>query len=253
MLKNIFKEKIIKGESLIGIFASLGSEIAAEVLGSSKIDYTLIDMEHAPNDIRNTVNQMQAVKAAGGECLVRIPVLDPIYSKRLLDAGATTIMFPQINNIEDAKKAVSSVKYPPKGMRGIAGATRANNFGREKNYVEIADDIICVICQIESISACENAKNIAQVEGVDILFIGPGDLSADMGLIQNRNAPEVKSKALEVLKIAKDCNKPCGIMVSSIEEAKEMLKKGFSIIAVNTDLVLLRNAADEISEIKNNT
>jgi len=186
MLKNSFKEKILSGESLVGIFASLGSEIAAEVLGSSKIDYTLIDMEHAPNDIRNTVNQMQAVKAAGGECLVRIPVLDPIYSKRLLDAGATTIMFPQINDVEDAKKAVSSVKYPPKGIRGVAGATRANDFGREKNYVDVADDIICVICQIESLSACENTKDIAEVEGVDILFIGPGDLSADMGLIQNR-------------------------------------------------------------------
>ena len=249
MSKTSFKERLQKGESLVGIFASLGSEMAAEVLGSSNIDYTLVDMEHAPNDLRNVVNQMQAIKAAGGECLVRIPVLDHIYAKRLLDAGATTIMFPQINNITDAKNAVKSVKYPPLGIRGIAGATRANNFGREKNYVEIADNKICVICQIESLDACKNIKDIASTDGVDLLFVGPGDLSADMGFIKNRSAKEVKDMALKILKAANDCNKPCGIMVSNITEAKEMLKLGFSVIAVTTDLVLLRNAVDEIGQL----
>ena len=249
MTKNIFKERLIKGESLVGIFASLGSEMAAEVLGSSNIDYTLIDMEHAPNDLRNVVNQMQAVKAAGGECLVRIPVLDHIYVKRLLDAGATTIMFPQINNINDAMNAVKAIKYPPNGIRGIAGATRANNFGRENNYVEVADEKICVICQIESLEACKNVKDIAATEGVDLLFVGPGDLSADMGFIKNRNAIEVKEMALKVLKDSNECNKPCGIMVSNITEAKEMLQLGFAIVAVTTDLVLLRNAVDEIGQL----
>jgi 2-dehydro-3-deoxyglucarate aldolase len=249
MAKNSFKERLKNGESLVGIFASLGSEIAAEVLGSSNIDYTLIDMEHAPNDLRNVVNQMQAIKATGGECLVRIPVLDHIYAKRLLDAGATTIMFPQINNINDAKNAVKSVKYPPIGIRGIAGATRANNFGREVNYVEIADEKICVICQIESLEACKNVKDIAAIDGVDLLFVGPGDLSADMGLIKDRNAKEVKEMALKVLKNANECNKPCGIMVSNITEAKEMLQLGFKVIAVTTDLVLLRNAIDEIAQL----
>ena len=249
MAKNSFKERLKNGESLVGIFASLGSEIAAEVLGSSNIDYTLIDMEHAPNDLRNVVNQMQAVKAAGGECLVRIPVLDHIYAKRLLDAGATTIMFPQINNINDAKNAVKSVKYPPIGIRGIAGATRANNFGREVNYVEIADEKICVICQIESLEACKNVKDIAATDGVDLLFVGPGDLSADMGFIKDRNAKEIKEMALKVLKDANECNKPCGIMVSNITEAKEMLQLGFKVIAVTTDLVLLRNAIDEIAQL----
>jgi 2-keto-3-deoxy-L-rhamnonate aldolase RhmA len=249
MAKNSFKKRLKNRESLVGIFASLGSEIAAEVLGSSNIDYTLIDMEHAPNDLRNVVNQMQAVKAAGGECLVRIPVLDHIYAKRLLDAGATTIMFPQINNINDAKNAVKSVKYPPIGIRGIAGATRANNFGREVNYVEIADEKICVICQIESLEACKNVKDIAATDGVDLLFVGPGDLSADMGFIKDRNAKEVKEMALKVLKDANECNKPCGIMVSNITEAKEMLQLGFKVIAVTTDLVLLRNAIDEIAQL----
>ena len=249
MTKNIFKERLIRGESLVGIFASLGSEMAAEVLGSSNIDYTLIDMEHAPNDLRNVVNQMQAVKAAGGECLVRIPVLDHIYAKRLLDAGATTIMFPQINNINDALNAVKAVQYPPNGIRGIAGATRANNFGRENNYVKVADEKICVICQIESLEACKNVKDIAATEGVDLLFVGPGDLSADMGFIKNRNAIEVKEMALKVLKDSNECNKPCGIMVSNITEAKEMLQLGFAIVAVTTDLVLLRNAIDEIGQL----
>ena len=146
MLINNFKKRLLNNDSLIGVFASLGSEMASEVLGSSDIDYTLVDMEHAPNDLRDTVNQMQTIKAAGGECLVRIPVLDHIFAKRILDAGATSIMFPQVNNIEDAKNAVKSVKYPPVGIRGIAGATRANNFGRETNYVSTADENICVIC-----------------------------------------------------------------------------------------------------------
>lgn len=174
MLINNFKKRLLNNDLLIGVFASLGSEMASEVLGSSDIDYTLVDMEHAPNDLRDTVNQMQTIKAAGGECLVRIPVLDHIFAKRILDAGATSIMFPQVNNIEDAKNAVKSVKYPPVGIRGIAGATRANNFGRETNYVSTADENICVICQIESVEACKNVKEIASVEGVDLLFIGPG-------------------------------------------------------------------------------
>jgi len=249
MTQNIFKERLKNGESLVGIFAALGSEMAAEVLGSSNIDYTLIDMEHAPNDLRNVVNQMQAVKAAGGECLVRIPVLDHIYAKRLLDAGATTIMFPQINNVNDAINAVKSVKYPPAGIRGIAGATRANNFGREINYVDIADEKVCVICQIESLEACKNAKDIASIDGVDLLFVGPGDLSADMGFIKNRDAKEVKEMAIKVLQDANKCNKPCGIMVSNITEAKEMIQLGFAIVAVTTDLVLLRNAVDEIAQL----
>lgn len=249
MSKNIFKERLLNNESLIGVFASLGSEMASEVLGSSNIDYTLVDMEHAPNDLRDTVNQMQTIKAAGGECLVRIPVLDHIYAKRLLDAGATTIMFPQINNIVDAQNAVRYVKYPPLGIRGIAGATRANNFGRETNYVSTADENICVICQIESVEACKNVTEIASTEGVDLLFVGPGDLSADMGFIKNRSAKEVKDMAIQILKEAKKCNKPCGIMVSNIAEAKEMLRLGFSVIAVTTDLVLLRNAVDEVGQL----
>jgi 2-keto-3-deoxy-L-rhamnonate aldolase RhmA len=247
--RNIFKERLLNNESLIGVFSSLGSEMASEVLGSSNIDYTLVDMEHAPNDLRDTVNQMQTIKAAGGECLVRIPVLDHIYAKRLLDAGATTIMFPQINNVEDAQNAVKSVKYPPNGIRGIAGATRANNFGREHNYVSKADENICVICQIESVEACKNVKKIASTVGVDLLFVGPGDLSADMGFIKNRSAQEVKDAAIKVLKEAKEYNKPCGIMVSNITEAKEMLSLGFSVVAVTTDLVLLRNAVDEIGKL----
>ena len=249
MYKNNFKRRLLNNENQIGVFASLGSEMASEVLGSSDIDYTLVDMEHAPNDLRDTVNQMQTIKAAGGECLVRIPVLDHIYAKRLLDAGATSIMFPQINNLEDAQNAVKSVKYPPNGIRGIAGATRANNFGRETDYVSLADDNICVICQIESVEACNNVTEIASTEGVDLLFVGPGDLSADMGFIKNRSAKEVKDMAIKVLKEAKKCNKPCGIMVSNITEAKEMLRLGFSVIAVTTDLVLLRNAVDEVGQL----
>jgi len=252
MLINNFKKRLINNDSLIGVFASLGSEMASEVLGSSDIDYTLVDMEHAPNDLRDTVNQMQTIKAAGGECLVRIPVLDHTYAKRLLDAGATSIMFPQINNINDAQNAVKSVKYPPAGIRGIAGATRANNFGRETNYVSLADDNICVICQIESVEACKNVKDIASVEGVDLLFVGPGDLSADMGFIKNRAAPEVKEMAIQVLREANKLNKPCGIMASNISEAQEMLEIGFSVIAVTTDLVLLRNAIDEIGKLAKN-
>ena len=252
MSKNNFKIKLLNNENQIGVFASLGSEMASEVLGSSDIDYTLVDMEHAPNDLRDTVNQMQTIKAAGGECLVRIPVLDHIYAKRLLDAGATSIMFPQINNIEDAQNAVKSVKYPPNGIRGIAGATRANNFGRETDYVSLADDNICVICQIESVEACKNVKNIASVKGVDLLFVGPGDLSADMGFIKNRAASEVKEVAIQVLREAQKLNKPCGIMVSNIAEAKEMLNIGFSVVAVTTDLVLLRNAVDEIGQLAKN-
>ena len=135
--------------------------------------------------------------------------------------------------------AVKAVKYPPIGIRGIAGATRANNFGRENNYVEVADEKICVICQIESLEACKNVKEIASTDGVDLLFVGPGDLSADMGFIKNRNANEVKEMALQVLKESNKCGKPCGIMVSRITEAKEMLQLGFAIVAVTTDLYYL--------------
>ena len=187
---NQFKRAIKSGQQQIGLWCSLASHISAEMLSASGFDWLLLDTEHSPNEIPMVFSQLQAV-ASGGPAhpVVRIPWNDTVVIKRFLDAGVQTLLIPNVQTEEEARQAVAATRYPPLGVRGFASASRSSRYGRIKDYHTRCHEEICVVVQIETQLALENLEAIARVEGVDGLFVGPGDLSADLGHVGDQSHP----------------------------------------------------------------
>lgn len=181
--RNSFKHAIAKGDKQIGLWNSLCSNIAADVLAPAGYDWVLLDMEHSPSDLRTVLGQLQAYQAEGTIAVVRPTWNDPVLVKPLMDMGATTLLFPMVQSAAEAAKAVASTRYPPRGNRGVSLSQRGNRYGRVKDYVARVEEETCILVQIETREALSQVGEIAAVEGVDGVFFGPADLSADMGII----------------------------------------------------------------------
>jgi len=183
-MENIFKKKLLEKKQQIGLWSNLCSEITADIIAGAGYDWILLDMEHSANDTKSVLSQAQAIQAKNkSEVLVRPPWNDPVKIKPLLDYGFNSLVIPMVNNQEDAQKAVMACHYPPKGIRGVAMSQRGNDYTRDKNYFKNIDENICLIPQLETVNSIKNISSIATVEGVTALFIGPADLSADMGIL----------------------------------------------------------------------
>src|SRR5690349_4833703 len=172
---NTFKRAIKEGRQQIGLWSSLSSHISVEILAASGFDWLLIDTEHSPNDLPMVYSQLQAAVGGTAHPIVRPPWNDMVTIKRYLDAGVQTFLIPYVQNAEEARQAVASTHYPPDGIRGFASASRASRFGRVKDYYARAAEEICVLVQIETQEALGHLEEIANVPGVDGVFIGPGD------------------------------------------------------------------------------
>ena len=181
--RNSFKHAIAAGQLQIGLWCSLCSNIAADVVGDSGFDWLLLDTEHSPNEIPDLVGQLQAVSGGAATPIVRPAWNDTVLIKRCLDIGAQALLVPYVQNAEEAKRAVEAVRYPPRGVRGVAVASRASRYGRVTDYLKKADSEICLLVQVETRSALDQLETIAAVDGVDGVFIGPSDLSASLGHI----------------------------------------------------------------------
>jgi 2-dehydro-3-deoxyglucarate aldolase len=247
-LPNRFRQKLIAGERLIGLWASLTSPISTEVLGYSGFDWLLLDGEHAPNDLSSFMLQLMALKDSPSAAVVRPQWAEPVLLKRLLDLGVYNFLMPFVESAEQAKAAVAATRYPPRGIRGIAIAHRSNQYGYTPEYFERIDDNITVIVQIESRAGVDAADAIAAVDGVDALFIGPSDLSASLGHFGNPQHPEVQAAMQHVLATAQARGKPVGILTGVEKDARRYLELGMSLVAVGMDVVLLRNASRELRE-----
>src|SRR5438552_8336923 len=175
---NLFKQAILEGRPQIGLWSSLCSNNAAEVIAGSGFDWILIDTEHAPNELPMVFSQLQALIGGSAAAVVRPAWNDMVLLKRLLDVGAQNFLIPYVQTAEEARAAVAATRYPPQGIRGVAVTHRANRFGRVKDYFKRANEEICLLVQIETRQALQNIEAIAAVEGVDVLFIGPSDLAA---------------------------------------------------------------------------
>jgi 2-dehydro-3-deoxyglucarate aldolase len=175
---NRFRQDLIAGKRLIGCWASLGSLITTEVLGVAGFDWILLDAEHAPNDVLSLVPQLMALKDSVSAPVVRPPSNDVVIIKRLLDAGFHNFLIPYVESVDDGRRAVAATRYPPAGNRGVSVSHRMNRYGAVPDYFKIANETICVMVQIESRAGVDAVAQIAAVEGVDGLFIGPGDLAA---------------------------------------------------------------------------
>lgn len=241
---NALTHALAAGEKQLGLWITLCSNFVAEVTAHSGYDWVLIDMEHSPNDYASVLGQMQAYAAGSTTAVVRVEWNDAVAVKRLLDLGAPGLLFPMIQSVEEAEQAVAATRYPPRGIRGVAGSTRATRFGRITDYVSRIEDETTVLLQLETRSAVEQAEEIAAVDGVHGIFFGPGDIAADLGKVGKPLDPEVweliKPAAQKL--IAKGI--PVGTLVLDPVFATELLNDGFSFVAIGTDSALLTKAVD---------
>jgi 2-keto-3-deoxy-L-rhamnonate aldolase RhmA len=246
-MRNPFKAALRESRVQIGLWSSLCSPLAAEVIAGAGFDWVVIDAEHAPNELTDVVRQLQAMAAESAEPVIRIPIADPVAIKRYLDAGARSLLVPMVNNVATASAVVSATRYPPTGIRGVALIQRANRFGRVKDYLERSIEALCVIVQLETKEALRNLEQIASVEGIDGLFVGPSDLAADLGHLGNPAHWEVQAAIADAAARGRRLKKAMGILTSDYDEANRYLGLGYSFVAVGSDLGILARQTEGLA------
>ncbi|SCY70996.1 HpcH/HpaI aldolase family protein [Paracoccus tibetensis] len=241
--KNALKAALREGRVQIGIWSSFADPQVAELLAGCGYDWMMFDTEHSPFGAPEVIGLLRAVAPYPVTAVVRPGWNNPVEIKKLLDAGAQTLLIPYIQNTEEARAAVSTVTYPPKGIRGVAGITRATRYGTVADYAERANDEICLLLQVETREALDNLDEIASVEGVDGIFFGPADLAASLGHPGKASHPEVKEAILGGIRRLAAQGIPSGIL--SLDQAflQEAKAAGALFIAVDVDSGLLRRAA----------
>lgn len=245
---NRFKQALKQGQKQIGLWCSLANHVSTEVVAGAGFDWLLIDAEHAPNDLTTVHRQLQATAAGTATPIVRPPWNDMVIIKRLLDIGAQTLLIPFVQNAEEAAAAVAAVRYPPEGQRGVAVTTRANNFGRYKDYFARANAEICVLVQVESRQALDNLDQIAAVDGVDGIFIGPSDLAADLGHLGNPGHAEPQAAIADAIARIRAAGKAPGILTGIEADARRWLEAGCLFVAVGADVGILARQADALAQ-----
>ncbi|MFC1885799.1 HpcH/HpaI aldolase/citrate lyase family protein [Thermodesulfobacteriota bacterium] len=246
LFENRTKRLLKAGKKTAGAWAQILSPISAEILSRAGFDWLIIDMEHGPNEIPTLLAQMQAMSGSKAVPIVRAPWNDFVVIKRILDVGAYGILVPYVNNRAEAEAAVRACKYPPEGIRGIAGSTRAAGFNQNSmNYFSRANEEILVITQVETGEAVKNIDEILEVEGVDGVFIGPMDLATNLGHLYNPNVPDVQDAITAVEEKTLKSEKFLGTISGTWDQAKKLYDKGYQMITLMSDGVGLANMASE--------
>lgn len=246
MQNNRFLAALRGGEKQVGFWVSLASPYAAEVVAGAGFDWLVVDLEHSPGDMLTTLGQLQALAPYHATAIVRTPWNDAVMVKRLLDLGPEGILFPMIQTAEEARAAIAATRYPPQGVRGVAGSARGNRFGRVTDYYEKVADEVCVLIQIETCAAIDRAAEIGAVPGVDGVFFGPADISADMGMIGQPMHDDVWARIMPAARKLMEMGVPVGTLVPDPLMAARLMKDGFSFVACGTDTGLLAKATDGI-------
>jgi 4-hydroxy-2-oxoheptanedioate aldolase len=249
---NLFKKALKEGRSQLGLWSTLANNIVADVLSDAGYDWIAIDMEHAPNEIPTVLSQLQAMNGGTATPIVRLPWNDPVVAKQVLDIGAYTLVFPMVQNAEDAERAVATTRYPPRGIRGVALGQRGSRYGRVSDYAESVEQEICIVAQIETADAMGRLEEIASVDGIDAVFFGPADLSADMGHFGKPGNPETMKLMMDGLETCKRIGIPVGILTSPEDVTLKCLKAGFAFVAIGSDTGLLARQSEALLDrIKN--
>ena len=243
---NSLKAAVRAGRPHIGIWCSLASALTTEIVAGAGADWLLIDGEHSPNDLRSIMAQLQVAAAFACEAVVRLPSDDANLIKQALDIGARSLMVPNVRTADQARAIVAAMSYAPGGFRGFSVAHRANAFGRIAGYHAKAREHQLLAVQIEDEAGVANADAISAVDGVDVLFVGPGDLSTNMGAMGNPNAAHVQEAIASVRKAAVAAGKASGILASVKADADRYLAHGFTMVAVGSDLGLLARGSDAL-------
>ena len=243
---NLFLEAIRKGQQQVGLWVSLSHAYAAEAVAPAGYDWALLDMEHSPNELGSLLGQLQAFAATGTTAIVRPDWNDPVKVKRLLDLGAPGVLFPMVQSVEEAQAAVAACRYPPRGIRGVAGTMRASKFGRVTDYYTEVENQTAILIQLETVQAVEKAVDFADVDRVDGIFFGPADIGADMGILGDPMHKDIWALIRPAARKLMERGMPVGTLVSNPDFAAELLNDGFSFVACGSDAGLLARGADNL-------
>ena len=241
---NSFKRDLLAGKRLIGCWTSLANPISTEVLGVAGFDWLLLDGEHSPNDVISFVPQLMALKDSVSAPVVRPSSNNVVEIKRLLDAGFYNFLVPFVESTDEARRAVAATRYPPQGIRGVSVSQRSNRYGTVPDYFKGINDQICVMVQIESRAGVASARDIAAIDGVDCVFVGPSDLAAGYGHLGNANHPEVQAAIAAVFADAK----ASGSLAPVEADARRYLAMGATFVGVGSDLGVLRSATQALCD-----
>ena len=248
---NLIKQALLALEPTEGCWLTLASPAVAETIAHCGFDWLVVDMEHAPNDMGNLVAQLQAIDAARAHgatssAVVRVTSNDPALVKRALDCGVQTVIFPNIDTVEEARLAIASTRFPANGnggTRGVAGLVRAANYGQDPHFVSMANDQICAVLQIESAQGLKNVDAIAALPGADCLFIGTADMAASLGYLGDTGHVAVREAVASVIAACQKAGKAVGIFAGSPDEAAAYRKQGVQFIALHSDVAWLARGA----------
>lgn len=243
---NAFKAGLIARRQQIGIWNTVPGPVVTEALACCGYDWVVVDTEHSLTDVPDTMGMMQALAAHGVQAVVRPATNDVVLIKRFLDLGAQTLMIPYVQNAAEAEAAVRAMHYPPRGVRGVSGMTRANCYGGVHGYFESAGKELCLIVQIETLAAVKQIADIAAVDGVDALFIGPADLGMSMGRAGGMADPDVRAVVKRAISAITAAGKPAGILVTDPQMAQDCIDWGTTFTAVGVDLSILVGAARQL-------
>lgn len=241
--ENEFKLALARGETQIGLWLALADAYSAELVAGSGFDWLLVDGEHAPNDLRSILATLQAVAPYPVHPIVRLPSGDPVLIKQVLDLGATTLLIPMVETADQARALVQAVRYPPNGIRGVgSGIARSSRWARYETYLHEADKRICLLVQVENETGLRNVDEIAAVDGVDGVFVGPADLAASMGYLGQASTPEVLAAIDGAISSILAAGKAPGILMPDRARAKRYIQAGARFVAVGVDTTLLANS-----------
>jgi 4-hydroxy-2-oxoheptanedioate aldolase len=236
---NTFKRALAEGRPQIGLWCCLANPLAIEVVAGSGFDWLMIDTEHSPNTLDRVLAQLQAAAAYPAHLVVRPPWNDMVQIKRVLDLGAQTLLIPYVQSAEEARQAVSYMRYPPQGLRGVSGMSRATRFGRIADYAQRAHEELCLTVQVETREGLASIEAIAAVEGVDGIFVGPADLAAAFGHAGSPGHPEVQAAIEDAITRIRRAGKAPGILFSDEAKARRYLELGALFVAVGVDAGIL--------------
>lgn len=240
---NALKAALLKGQVQSGVWLALASPAVAEIAGRAGFDWCLIDAEHGPNTLQTIAAQLQALSGTPAQAVVRVPAGEDWILKQVLDLGVQTIVVPMVNTAQQAAQVAAAVRYPGQGSRGLGAVlARASGYGEIVDYVSSANDEIFLFVQVESREAVDNIDAIAATEGVDGVFVGPADLSADMGFVGQPNAPEVQAAIAHVYARTLAAGKVAGVVTFDPAEFTSHVEQGVTFLGLGGDAVVVTQA-----------
>jgi 4-hydroxy-2-oxoheptanedioate aldolase len=247
---NVLKARLAKSEKQLGCIVMLPSPDVAEIIAHAGVDMVMIDHEHGPGGLQNYIAQARAMQGGRTQAMVRVPKGDLVYAQRILDAGCRSIVFPGIDTADEAEAAVRACRYPPDGVRGAGGGIRAAKYGIDSGYYgQRSDDDLLIVAQIESVRAVENIDAICSVPGVDMLLIGPRDLSASMGLLDSFNDPAVWRLVAHAAERIRGARKFLASTLHPGMSSRDMFDAGYDLVLAKKDVDFVLEGATAMASL----